>query len=299
MEKLIPNSRVDFDETTHSYLLDGEFYLMGVTSLMKKHNLSANYKGIKPDVLEKAAKRGSKGHLKIEEYCKKGKYYTTKIIKNFKKLKLKVLENEFLISDNEIVASKIDILLEDYSIVDIKFTSQLHIEALQWQLSIYAYLLEAAYNIKVPKTYALHYDKQENCKLIEIQRLPDSYVEELLRAEKEGKIYEPLPIATNADKAVSQLYEVPRFIESLKERIKEAEQQQKQLQQAFLEQMEASGTKSIVTEFCRITYIAESTRTSIDSKALAENEPEIYEKYKKTSVVKPSVRITITNKDEQ
>ncbi len=298
MEKLIPSPRVDFDETTHSYLLDGCKYLMGVTSLMRKHGLSANYKGVSEDTLEKAAERGSKGHAVIEEYCKFKKHGNTKIIKSFKALKLDVMDNEFLVSDFEMVASKIDILLSDYSIVDIKFTSQLHVEALQWQLSIYAYLLESYYGVKVPKVYALHYDKQYNCKLIEIQRLPDSYVIDLLEAERECQTYEPLPIVTKADKAVSQLYEVTKYIDNLKKRIKEAETQQKEMQQAFLSQMEATNTKSIITEFCRITYIAESTREMVDAKALKESEPEIYEKYKKITTIKPSVRILINNKNE-
>lgn len=298
MKKLEPNSRVNFDDLTHSYLLDNELYLMGVTSLMKKHKLSADYSNIPKEVLAIAAERGSKGHKWIEEYCKFGKRGNANIIKEFKKLNLKVLENEFLISDNEMIASMIDILLEDYSIVDIKFTSQLHIPALEWQLSIYANLLEDYYGIKVPKVYALHFNKANKASLVEIQRLPREQVEELFQAEREGRIYSPVPVEQpNADKAVQKLYEVTKYIENLKERIKIAEQEHKQLQQEFLEQMEATHTKSIVTGFCRITYIPESNREGIDTKLLKEEQPQIYEQYKKYTIVKPSVRITIKQDD--
>lgn len=298
--RLEPNPRVAFDDLTHSYLLDGEFYLMGITSLMKKHGLSANYSGINEEVLLKAAERGTKGHKWIEEYCKKGKRGNSKIVKEFKKFNLKVLENEFLISDNEIVASMIDILLEDYSIVDIKFTSQVHTKALQWQLSIYAYLLEQYYGVKVPKLYALHYNKKDEATLIEIDRLPDAQIMELFRAEREGRIYDPLPTpATSADKAVMELWDITTYIDNLKKQIKEAEEKQKILQNAFLEKMEESGTKSIVTDFCKITYIASSTREGVDTKLLKQEMPEVFEQYKKTTVIKPSVRITITNKDVQ
>lgn len=296
--KLIPTTRVDYDDLTHSYLLDGEFYLMGVTSLMKKHGLSPNYSNLNPAVLEKAAERGTKGHKWIEEYCKKGKRANSKIIKEFKKFNLKVLKNEFLISDEQIVASMIDIILEDYSIIDIKFTSQLHTKAVQWQLSIYAYLLEWYYGIKVPKLYALHYNKENEASLIEIDRLPNAQVLELFQAEREGRIYEELPTPTaSSDKAVMELWNITNYIDGLKKQIKEAEERQKALQDAFLEKMEESGTKSIVTDFCKITYVAASTREGVDSKLLKAEKPELFEQYKKITTVKPSVRITITKQD--
>jgi hypothetical protein len=290
---------VEFDDLTHSYLLDREIYLMGVTTLMKKHKLSADYSNIPEEILMRAAERGSKGHKWIEEYCKKGKRGNATIIKEFKKLNLKVLENEFLVSDNEIVASMIDIILEDYSIVDIKFTAQLHIKALQWQLSIYAYLLELYYGIKVPALYALHFNKQNKASLVEIERLPDGQVSELFRAEKEGRIYEPLPApATTTDKAIMELYNLTTYIDNLKRQIKDAEEQQKVLHKAFLQKMEETRTKSIATDFCRITYIGASERESVDTKLLKDEMPEVFEQYKKIINIKPSVRITITKDDK-
>lgn len=300
MKKLKPNTRVKFDDLTHSYLLDGERFLMGITSLMKKHGLSADYSGIDEETLQKAAERGSKGHKEIEYYIKGVKYKPTSITKSFKALNLNVLESEFLISDNEMVASMIDILLEDYSIVDIKFTSKLHIKALQWQLSIYAYLLERYYNIKVPKIYAIHFNKQNKAVLIEIERLPDGQVSELFRAEREGRIYEPLPApATTADKAVQELHYVTTYIDNLKQQIKDAEVKKQELQNAFLQQMEKTGTKSIITDFCKITYVAASYRVSVDAKLLKDEMPKVFEQYKKVSTIKPSVKITLTkSKDE-
>lgn len=299
MEKLKPNSRVKFYNITHSYLLDSVFYLMGVTELMRKHHLSADYTDVNEKRMKEARERGTKGHKEIEYYCKgklKGK--PSAVVKAFKELDLKVLESEFLISDNEMIASQIDLILEDYSVVDIKFTSQLHIRPLQWQLSIYAYLLELNYNIKVPKVYALHYDKQDKASLVEIQRLPNSQVEDLFQAEREGRIYEDLPTTpTAADKAVMELHSITTFIEGLKSQIKEAEAKKNELQEAFLKQMEETGTKSIITDFCRITYITESQREGVDTKLLKAEQPEIFEQYKKITIVKPSVRITTTDKD--
>lgn len=295
---LIPNTRVSFEDITHSYLLDGKFYLMGVTSLMKKHGLSADYTDVDEEKLEAARERGSKGHHDIENYCKGTLKKPTAVSKAFASLRLDVLESEFLISDNEMIASQIDLILKDYTIIDIKFTSELHIKPLQWQLSIYAYLLEVTYNIKVPKVYALHFDKKNKPSLVEIQRLDDSYVEALFRAEKEGYILDQTSLipTANADKAVMELHRVTTYIEGLKQRIKEAEKEKEELQNAFLQKMEETGTKSIVTDFCKITYVASTTRTSIDSMRLKEDMPDIYEEYKTTTTIKPSIRITI-NKD--
>ena len=68
MSALKPNKRIIFNGITHTYLLDGEFYLMGVTSLMKKHGLSADYANIDEETLQKAAERGAKGHKEIENF---------------------------------------------------------------------------------------------------------------------------------------------------------------------------------------------------------------------------------------
>lgn len=295
---LIPNTRVVFEDITHSYLLDNQFYLMGVTSLMKKHGLSADYADVDEEKLEAARERGSKGHHDIEKFCKGQLKRHNAVTKAFAALNLDVLESEFLVSDNEMIASQIDLILKDYTIIDIKFTSELHIKPLQWQLSIYAYLLEMTYNIKVPKVYALHFDKNNKTALVEIQRLDDSYVEALFRAEKEGYILDQASLipTANADKAVMELHRVTTYIDGLKQRIKEAEKEKEELQNAFLQKMEETGTKSIVTDFCKITYVASSTRTGIDSKRLKEEMPDIYEEYKTTTTIKPSIRITI-NKD--
>lgn len=293
--RLIPNARVVFEDITHSYLLDKEFYLMGVTSLMKKHGLSADYSTVDEEKLDKAKQRGSKGHKDIEMYCKGQLKRHNAVTKAFASLNLDVLESEFLISDNEMIASQIDLILKDYTIIDIKFTSELHIRPLQWQLSIYAFLLEQTYNIKVPKVYALHFDKNNKPALVEIQRLDDSYVIALLEAERNGTILDQdsLVATSNADKAVMELHRVTSYIESLKKKIDEAEKEKEELQNAFLQKMEETGTKSIVTEFCKITYIEAKTRTSLDTKRIKEELPDVYEAYKTTSNVKASIRITI------
>ena len=84
--ELVKNSRVFFEPLSHTYLLDGDKELMGVTSLMKKHGLSANYAGISQEVLDAAAKVGTALHEEIENYDNKKVTVLTPLLKNYKKL---------------------------------------------------------------------------------------------------------------------------------------------------------------------------------------------------------------------
>lgn len=50
--------------------------------------------------------------------------------------------------------------------------------------------------------------------------------------------------------------------------------------------------KSVVVGTAKLTYVSPSTRTSIDSKKLKEEEPDLAKKYTKTTNVKASVRLS-------
>ena len=57
--------------------------------------------------------------------------------------------------------------------------------------------------------------------------------------------------------------------------------------------MEKEGVKTVDRGKLKITYVAPSTRTSVDSKKLQKEEPEIYKKYVKTTTVAGSIKITL------
>ena len=57
--------------------------------------------------------------------------------------------------------------------------------------------------------------------------------------------------------------------------------------------MEKEGIKTVDRGKLKITYVAPSTRTSVDSKKLEKEEPEIYKKYVKTTTVAGSIKITL------
>ena len=180
---------VMFDEFTHSYIC-GNKLLTGVTSLMRKHGLSPDYSGIPESVLESAAAKGTAIHQLIEDYDNGKTVAVDENLSAYAALKLDVHCSEYLVSDEDMVASFIDKVFTDCSLADVKTTSEVHKRSVAWQLSIYAYLFERQNpSKKVPHIYCIHV-RDGKAKLIELARIPDEQVEALFQAEREGRIYE-------------------------------------------------------------------------------------------------------------
>lgn len=296
------NTRVRFDDIAHSYLLDEDIFLMGVTSLMKKHGLAPNYEGIPAEVLQKAAERGSKVHQDIEDYCNGKTVAMTKELKAFIGCGVKAIANEYLVSDNEIVASAIDIVADAgcdnmVDLVDVKTTRVLHREPLSWQLSIYANLFERQNpGIKVRNLYGLHIDiAKGKGTMVQVPRKKDEDVIDLLFCEREGLPFTPKTeeLSITQKNALSELQGITDSIALIKLSLKEAEDKKKEIEKYILEQMEASGRKTLENGPIKVTYVAESERESVDKTRLQNDLPELYEKYKKVTIVAPSVRVTI------
>ena len=297
---MITNNTVYFDDLTHSYLTDEGVFLMGVTSLMRKHGLSPDYTDIPAAVLNKAAERGSKVHKDIELYCKGNLgVVMTPELRAFIKCGIKWVANEYLVSDNEIVASSIDIVADSgdgkYDLIDVKTTSTLHIEPLSWQLSIYAYLFELQNpDLKVGKLYGLHI-RGSKAKMVEVERKPAEEIERLFQAERDGRFFTPakIELAQTTDTMLLKLKDATAFVTELKTQLKMAEEAEKQLKQYLISEMEKGALKSLENEQVKVVYVAPSERESIDKDRLRDNHPDIYEEYLKKSPVAASIRIKI------
>lgn len=74
---------------------------------------------------------------------------------------------------------------------------------------------------------------------------------------------------------------------------KSIEEEEKKLRKALLEAMEKYDIKSFEDEHVRLVYVAPTTRTTIDTKALKAEMPNVAAKYAKTSDVAASVKITV------
>lgn len=291
---LVQNTRVRFSENPHSYFLDNTRELIGVTSLMRKHGLAHDYSGINEDVMKAAAERGSKIHKDIEMYCKGETVEMTPELKAYIKLGIQPLANEYLVSDNEIVASMIDIVSTDNDIIDVKTTSTLLIEPLQWQLSIYAYLFELQTGLKANKLYGLHI-KDKKAKLVEIRRIDSKEIEHLLECEKYDLPF--IPTSTELPSEIKQellkLKDAMMVVSSIKEQLKLAEMAEKALKEHILSVMEDRKENVLECEGVKITYVAPTIRESIDKDALQENYPDIYKRYIKIVNVSPTIRVSL------
>jgi hypothetical protein len=299
MITLNQNTRVSFEDITHSYLLDGEIYLMGVTSLMKKHDLAPNYTDVPAEVLRKAAERGSKVHKDIEDYCNGNTVAMTKELKAYISCGVKAIANEYLVSDNEIVASSIDIVADagdgKVNLIDIKTTSTLHLEPLSWQLSIYALLFKLQNpDIEIAGLYGLHI-KAGKAILVQVPRKPEDEIIDLLFCEREGLPFKPKTeeLSITQKNALSELRGITDSIALIKLSLKEAEEKKKSVEKYILEQMELEGRRTLENGPIKVTYVAESIRETVDKAKLEADMPELYERYKKVTTIAPSLRVTV------
>lgn len=283
---------IKFDEQKHEYTNDGKV-LISVTQLMKKHGLAPSYDFVDAETLELASKRGTLIHKEIETYNKTLEVGFTEevaeFVANIEYNCIHVLGSEVIVY-NDIVAGTVDLLLEHDGtliIADIKTTSTVHKDAVSWQLSIYNHLLGCEY--KQAQVY--HFNKDGKLKVVDIPFKPQSEVERLLECERKGEIYKQNEIVTT-----SQLCEIAEFenIIAQAEQMKaEAEKRIEEIKTALLLAMEQNGVKSVDTDFVKITYVAPSIRTTLDSKAIKSELPEVYKKYSKDTTTKAQVRIKL------
>ena len=292
-------TRVKFDDFTHTYLLDNERFLMGVTTLMRKHGLAPDYSGIAEDVLKKAAERGSKVHKDIENYCNGEAVAMTPELKAYIGCGVKAIANEYLVTDYNVVASSIDIVADagngKVNLIDIKTTSQLHHNALSWQLSIYAFLFGLANpDVEIAGLYALHI-KNGKAQLVPVAWKREEEITELLLCEHKGELFTPkqeeLPTTTTS--MLAELEQVSEKITLVKASLKELEEIEKEVKGRLLQEMEEKALKTLENGPLKVTYVAPYTKEAVDTKKLKEVMPEVYEKYKKVSNVGASLKITI------
>jgi hypothetical protein len=301
--KLNNNSRVQFNEEKHEYWLDGVTQLSGVTSgVMDKYNLRPDYSNVKAATLNNKALYGSKVHKDIENYCNGSLgVVMTPELSAFIKCGIKWVANEYLVSDNECVASCIDIVADagngKVDLIDVKTTSTLHHEPLSWQLSIYAYLFNLQNpDIEVNKLYGLHI-KDGKAAMVEVPKIDSDEIRCLIECYKYDLPFTPskteLPAETTA--MLAEMEQVSNKIALVKATLKELEEIDKSIKEKLLQEMEYKALKTLESGPLKVTYVAPYTKEAVDTKKLREAVPEIYEKYKKVSNIGASLKITIKN----
>ena len=289
-------SPVIFNELDHTYTLDGKS-LSGVTSILNRQLFADKYSGISDEVLNKAAEYGKGVHESIELYDSLGIGEDEEAVKSYIKLCQKEgltrLDNEYLISDNDYVASSIDVVFNDCSLADIKTTSHLDEEYVSWQLSIYAYLFEMQNpDLQANRLLAIWLPKARygKPKVVEVPRKPVSEVIRLIEADKAGQQYVP-SVASSTEITIAN--DVVQEIIRIERELKELKDKQTELREGLLKQMQDHNIKSFKTDGLSLTRKLATTKTSLDSKMLQEKYPEIYNECLKTSEVKESLLIKI------
>lgn len=91
----------------------------------------------------------------------------------------------------------------------------------------------------------------------------------------------------------SAVPEAIEIITSITVQMEEMKKQQELMKTKLLEAMERFGVKKFENEKVSFTYVAPTTRSTIDSAKLKKDHPELAEQYTKTSAVKASVRISV------
>jgi len=139
---------VTFDKASHTYEVDSK-PVISVTQLIKEV-LPQTYKNVDPDILKRAALRGTELHDAIEQFEVNGEFSELLEFKYYRKLKrqhqfeVKKSEQIVVVKHHGIIlcAGRFDMIVESpfiqgKGIVDVKRTAHLFSDHLKLQLNLY------------------------------------------------------------------------------------------------------------------------------------------------------------------
>jgi hypothetical protein len=296
MNNSLAKSKVVFNPENHTYHYEGK-QLSGVTSLLSATLFKDKYSGIDEDVLRKAAAYGTSVHETIELFEAMGFDDVGNELTNYKKIckehGIRAIESEYLVSDNSRIASSIDLVMENAArevvLVDIKTTSGgIDRDYLSWQLSIYAYLFELQTGILVEEL-ACVWLRHEECEYMTIPRRSNSDVMQLL-----DEYFSGCEVTVEKQNLPMEVKNIANAISEVEKHLKDLTAQRDILKEKILWLMKANQCEKVeIDGKVLITYVAPTTKESLDTKKLKDENPELYEKYVRQSDVKESLRITI------
>lgn len=302
-EALKKNFGVKYDPIEHTYTNAEGLELSGITGIIKQYICPNIYAEVPAEVLENARIRGTKLHALLELYANGTFANVTEedkeVIENFNAMALALegytcLASEYVVSNNELIASPIDLLALDYEgnlvIIDLKTTSALNVDFVTWQLNFYRYFLEIQTGLKTDNMQALHVTGGK-AKFVKVQKIADEHLDYMLYCAYNFAEFKN-PLQVEEDK-ITKLETIYREKKALEEQIKALEEQEEQIKAEVIAEMKANAVKTYESETIRVTYKSASTRSTFDSKKFAEAEPEIYKNYLKTTETKESLTIKL------
>lgn len=168
----IGNRKLEFDDATHTYFVDGA-KCISVTQLLK-FKFPSKYDGVSKEVLNKAADKGTELHEAIEVYEEYGlerndlqEFRNYLFLKNKFNFKVKQVEIPIIIQHGDLTVcgrlDQVQELDEKTGLADIKRTSVLDKEYLAYQLNLYRIGYTQCYGevISFLKGIHLHNDKRK------------------------------------------------------------------------------------------------------------------------------------------
>lgn len=304
--ELQSNNQVWFEPLSHTYIGPDGNVLTGLTSLMSRHSLSPDYSHIPEKVLMAAAEKGSQIHKLLQEYDEGNALLNEPLIEEYRNAirdaGLTHIASEYLVSDNEVVATFIDKVYDTgipgvVDLADVKTTLKVHKRALAWQLGANVVLFERQNpGIKVRNVFCIHIDKDERKLkgLVPITPVSAEEVDALLLAEKEGRIYidlheEPSAELVLTDAELTAYVTQQNEIARLKEQIKGIEEALKSLDNRVKDYMIANGLEKLEGGGGVFTLKKAYERTTIDAAKLKKIQPGAYDMCKKTTKVSASL----------
>lgn len=298
----LTTSPVQFHEPSHTYISPSGVELIGTSQLLKTL-FPDKYKGVPADVLARAAERGTAIHQacqnsdiwgEIHDGCTYSEVYTYRRLLDEKGITM--IAAEYLVSDEIQVATMIDCIDNLGNLYDIKTTSKFDHEAVSWQLSICAYLFEQQNpHIKVGKLYGIHLRENQGS-IIEVERKKNEDVLGLFVAQATGKrIYLPTEVgqSMSGNDDIYLVENIEREIIEFKTMIDTLEERKREALENVRSQMLERGIKKVETDRILLTIVEDSKTTTLDSKALRKDHPEIAQQYTKESIRKGYVKITL------
>lgn len=296
-------SSVLFDKDTHTYTTPEGVRLQGITGIIERQLFPDKYSGVPEFVMKRAAERGSFVHEVCELVDDLGIDHESKEARNYQKIKesygLQYEASEYLVSDNEHFASCIDKVYREsdseFSLGDIKTTYKLDKEYVRWQLSIYAYLFERQNpGCKVVRLFAI-WLRGSVSELLEVERIPDGIILELLSAEIEGrKFINPYAVPSVKTDMPLKYREMEDSIIEITEQAKYWSERKKELTDGVMKEMVKAGVYSWKGESVSFIRKKDSIRRTFDREAFERDYPGVYDKYLVDTPVCGSITLKVS-----
>ena len=288
---------IKFDENLHKYTVDGK-EVISVTQLLQKHKITPSYDAVDKELLRVASERGTLIHEEVEKWIESGECgFTEEAERICDYLNSTADRDSQIISEqivaNDIVAGRFDVLYthaKKLVLTDIKTGNTKHLYGWTWQLSLYKYLYEKMYGKEIDSLEILW--ANGDLTVIPCEYVGDEKIENLLNAEKEGRLISDVDLGVSEEE-LEDLTELMEEIKAKEDELKLMKEKVDKVKEILYGTMEKEGVKTVDRGNLKITYVAPSCRTSVDSKKLEKEEPEIYKKYVKTTTVAGSIKITL------